>query len=266
MPIILSKLAAYLVSPMGIFTALVVFAILFRLFGRKLLPSIIFAIALALLFLSATPKLAGYLSSQLEDRYPPVAVNDLTEAEVAVVLGGLLAPPVSPRIQIELTDSSDRLLQGLRIFRAGKVKRLYLSGGNVFDGYLDYPESDYARTLLNYLGVPRSRIEIGGDSKTTHQNAIETHRFLSRTGLINKPVILVTSALHMPRAVETFRAQGIRVIPAATDLVVTDATTPGVFQWLPSAKALEITSRTWHEIVGLWYYRMRGWAIPSNLE
>lgn len=266
MPILLSKIAAYFASPIGVILALVLLGVILRLTGRTRIPRALFGMALGILLIASTPKVAGLLAGHLEQQYPPVSVADLGQADIAVMLGGALAPPKTPRLQIEMVDSSDRMLHILRLFRAAKAKRFYLSGGNVFDGYLPYSESEYARALLVDWGIPAARIEIGADSKTTYENAIETRRYLTEKGLINKPVILVTSALHMPRAVETFRAASIRVIPAATDIQVTDATAPLLFDYLPSVGALGLTSRAWHEIVGIWYYRLRGWATPSSLR
>lgn len=266
MPIIFTKLLAYLASPMGIITLLVLFGLLLKLTGWKRVPSFLFSLSLVLLFTASTPKLASLLVTYLERQYPPVAVGELPAADVVVTLGGSLAPPKKPRLQIEMTDSSDRLLQTLRIYRAAKVKKIYLSGGNVFDGYLPYSESEYARAMLIDWGVASSKIDIDKVSRTTHENALETRRYLTEKGLINKPVILVTSALHMPRAIETFRAESIRVVPASTDILVTEATAPMLFDWLPSAAAFSLTTRAWHELAGLWYYRARGWAIPSSLR
>ena len=74
--------------------------------------------------------------------------------------------------------------------------------------------------------------------------------------------MLVTSALHMPRAVAAFRGAGIRVVPAATDVRAAADHSPAVFDWVPSAAALELTTAALHEIAGLFYYRWRGW-VPA---
>ena len=266
MPIIITKLLAYFASPMGIITLLVVLGLVLKITGKRGTPSLCFGLSLLILLVASTPKVAGFLATYLEQQYPPVPVAELPAADIVVTLGGSLAPPRKPRLQIEMTGSSDRLLQTLRIVRAAKAKKVYLSGGNVFDGYLPYSESEYARALLIDWGVASAKIDIGSSSRTTHENALETRRYLSEKGLINNPVILVTSALHMPRAVETFRAASIRVIPATTDVLVTEPIAPMVFDWLPSAAAFSLTTRAWHEVVGLWYYRARGWATPSSLR
>lgn len=263
MYILITKLAAFLISPMGVITLLILLSLLMRLMGKVRSARISLGFSVLVLVVASSPQTARYIASYLEDQYPPVPITTLQPSEVAVVLGGLLAPPIQPRIQIELVGSSDRLLHTVRIFSAGKVKRVYLSGGNVFDGYVADSESTYARVLLEEWGLPGNRIETGGESKTTYQNAIEARDYLSRNGWINRPVVLVTSALHMPRAVETFQTAGVKVIPVTTDIQVTQRTAPAVFGWLPSAAALSLTTAAWHEVVGAWYYRFRGWAEPG---
>ena len=73
-----------------------------------------------------------------------------------------------------------------------------------------------------------------------------TADILARRG-INR-ILLVTSALHMPRSLALFEAQGLEVIPAATDHEVTPL--PGWRKWLPDTAALDGSSRAIKEIVG----------------
>ena len=63
------------------------------------------------------------------------------------------------------------------------------------------------------------------------------------------------------RSVATFQAAGIRLVPAATDVGVVAGASPAVFDWVPSAAALQLTTAALHEIAGLAYNRLRGWAL-----
>ena len=78
---------------------------------------------------------------------------------------------------------------------------------------------------------------------------------LLRGNGIDKP-LLVTSALHMPRAVREFARAGMSVTPAPTDFEVADAP-QDVLQWLPSADALESSGRAFKELLGLLHLWMR---------
>ena len=81
-------------------------------------------------------------------------------------------------------------------------------------------------------------------------------------------IILVTSALHMPRSVGVFEHQGLQVIPAPTDYYVTQAQGDQTqstslinkfYDLLPSVENLSLTSRVMKEYIGLFVYRLRGW-------
>ena len=88
------------------------------------------------------------------------------------------------------------------------------------------------------------------------ENAINTKRILHERGLTN--VLLVTSALHMPRSLTTFRVAGVKAVPAATDYEVVDKQRTTILDFLPDAEALEGTTRAVKEYLGYVVYRMRG--------
>ncbi|NJN55953.1 MAG: YdcF family protein [Anaerolineae bacterium] len=81
-------------------------------------------------------------------------------------------------------------------------------------------------------------------------------------------VLLVTSAIHMPRSVAIFEKQGIEVIPAPTDYEYVqpdwdEGEGAGWFYWgmslLPDAESLQLTTRVLKEYVGMFIYGLRGW-------
>ena len=59
----------------------------------------------------------------------------------------------------------------------------------------------------------------------------------------------------MRRAVARFEAQGLEVIPAATDHEARDRFT--AVDWLPDAEALDGAGRAFKEVVGYWVGRWR---------
>ncbi len=86
---------------------------------------------------------------------------------------------------------------------------------------------------------------------------METKRILDTRGL--STILLVTSALHMRRALVTFQAAGVNTIPAPTDFEVVEREVRTVLDWLPYAGALEGTTRALKEYLGFVVYRLRGW-------
>lgn len=132
-----------------------------------------------------------------------------------------------------------------RLYHAGKAQRLLLSGGVVREG--EGSEAEAMQTLLLDLGVPASAMVLEGTSQNTRSNAAQSASLLQAQGV--DTVILVTSALHMPRARRTFERMGLRVIPAPTDFEVINEPWQAS-QLLPEADALNGSARAFKEWVG----------------
>jgi uncharacterized SAM-binding protein YcdF (DUF218 family) len=112
--------------------------------------------------------------------------------------------------------------------------------------------------LLEEWGIPAAAIEIEEASINTRENALFSYRLLSARGI--RKIILVTSAMHMPRAAGAFRKAGFEVVPAPADFRTGWGEGNPVLLWLPSAGSLEHSQAPLHEWLGLWIYRLRGWA------
>lgn len=100
--------------------------------------------------------------------------------------------------------------------------------------------------FLRDLGVPDEAIRLEERSRNTSQNAKFSAQWLQEQGVGR--ILLVTSALHMPRAVELFETQGLAVIPAATDHEVQER--PLWQDWLPASSALDGSARAMKELIG----------------
>lgn len=90
-------------------------------------------------------------------------------------------------------------------------------------------------------------------SLDTYESAMQLAPILSKRGIRN--VLLVTGEAHMLRAVATFRARGIEVIPAPA---LSLPTSLGVRMVLPSAYGVGVTSDALYEVFGLIGYLVSG--------
>ena len=122
---------------------------------------------------------------------------------------------------------------------------------------IDEPESYAIRDLLVDWGVPSTAILIETKSLNTYQNAINVKPILEAHNL-NK-ILLVTSAIHMPRALATFYAAGINVIPSPADFKTFDDDTVYFKAFLPDIDAFRGTLKALNEYLGILAYRHRGW-------
>ena len=207
------------------------------------------------LLLWSLPVPSSALGRTLEQTWPQQAETELPDVDAIVVLGGGVG---RNSWGINLNAASDRVWFAARLYRAGRAPLVVLTGGTISELGMDWPEAPAMATFLHDLGVPQSAILLESESQTTHENAILTEPLLRERGI--KRILLVTSALHMPRALATFRKLDLDVIAAPTDFEAEPPSGYWLLRWLPDADALESSSRALKEYLGLWVYRLRGWA------
>jgi uncharacterized SAM-binding protein YcdF (DUF218 family) len=213
-------------------------------FGKSLV-----VLSLAVFWLLATPAVSDILRYSLEKRFPPRSIGDVPEADAIVALGGGMEPPTSRNPYPDLGAAADRYWHAWRLWRAGKAPEIVVSGGALPWTDSASTEADAAVRFLTDLGVPADRILLESASLDTRENALRTEAVLRTRGA--RRVLLVTSALHMRRALARFGIPGIEVIPVATDHEVA-ADPPGPIRWLPDTDALDGSRRALKEYLGYW--------------
>jgi len=243
-----ATLATLAISPLGTSLLLGLLALLLARLRRPRAAFATGASALLWLWLWSTPGAAFLLRASLESRHPALPAARLPAADAIVVLGGSIAPPTRPGGKIDLGNGADRVLFAAQLYHAGRAPLLVLSGGSD-PARSAYPEAEAMRVFLRYLDVPDGAMLLEARSRNTRQNARFTAELL-RVRRIER-VLLVTSALHMERALREFRRAGLQAIPAPTDF---EATRPPPWpeRVLPDAGALEGSARAFKELVGQW--------------
>ncbi|MBI9043023.1 MAG: YdcF family protein, partial [Anaerolineaceae bacterium] len=138
------------------------------------------------------------LVRSLEWQYLPAV--DLSLADCIVVLGGGTEPQAFPRSTVELNSAGDRVLYAADLFHQGKAPMLLLSGGSIswMDTSLSTPADEMAE-IMKRLSVPDDVILLEEKSLNTYENALYSKEILMEKGI--GKIILVTSAMHMPRSV-----------------------------------------------------------------
>lgn len=127
--------------------------------------------------------------------------------------------------------------------------------GGVPSGHRQAEAELMRQAMENDFGVRVKWVE--GRSRDTQENARLTRDIL-RAERIDS-IILVTHASHMARSRQVFESIGFRVTPAPHDWrsKPTDLTEPGT--WIPTANAVESIWVSSHELIGMAWYRMRGY-------
>lgn len=219
-------------------------------------------LALLVLVLGSNHGVAIGLVRSLESQNIPA--GELPSAAAIVVLGGGTKPAFPPRPWVDLSEEGDRALYGAMLYRQGKAPWLILSGGRIpWQGDAP-PESSDMAAIAQAMGVPSRAILQDPRSLNTYENGVNVRKILDDQGIARR-VLLVTSALHMPRSRLIFQHQGIDAIAAPTDFLVTEqdlnqtSLQASLLDLLPDVDELQRSTRALREYVGLAVYRLRGW-------
>ncbi|MBD6615844.1 YdcF family protein [Komarekiella sp. 'clone 1'] len=258
----LSKLLPLFFYPLGLACVSLVVALV-TLWKRPRIATIAITLALTLLLCCSNAWLAKSLVRSLEWQNIPPA--QMPNAEAIVVLGGATKSAFPPRPTVDLSESGDRVIYAAQLYRQKKAPIIILSGGRVNWRGDGSPESADMANILTSIGVPSEAIVQEPDSFNTYQNAVNVQKILESRGI--RQVLLVTSAMHMPRSLKVFQRQGINAIPAPTDFLVSQGelqelgSTPkaAILNLLPDTDNLHQFTTAVKEYVGTFIYRLRGW-------
>ena len=259
MEIILSKLLPVFLYPLGLSTLILILIGLFSRPGNKW-GRLLLGFALLILIPPSLTVVADALICSLEQKYPVRAIREYPRAGAIVVLAGGVADVRPETLKPRPGNNFDRLYQGYELFKSQKARLIVVTGGHI--GWQvrkdSATEAELMAALLHSFGVSKENILVEPNSRNTHENARNTARILLPSGI--QRVLLVTSALHMPRAVACFEDTGLEVIPAPADQLHDVQGKTTLLDFLPDANALAASSNALKEYLGLLYYTLRGWA------
>jgi len=227
--------------------------------GRRTWVRRLLFLTVLLLLLTATPVLSLLYIALLETQYPSFQPTSTSKFDAVVVLAGGVFQKGSLRPADEVSDASrQRTGCGADLWQQNLAPKLLLTGGDATVFRTGLLESHEMKRWALRLGVPESAILIEEQSRTTYENAVQTKALLG-----SGRILLVTSAYHLPRAVSLFEKQGFIVTPAAcgyesqhTPQQIWEQAT--LFDLLPTAKALLVTTQAIEEVAGIIVYWLAG--------
>lgn len=190
-----------------------------------------------------TPLGADLLARAAEARAPPAATCTVAAPTTIVVLaGGFEHSPNGAGDYGALRQVSlQRVFAGVALWRQTPSAHLVLSGGG---GRV--PESMVMANLAMQLGVPPNAITIEDRSHTTWENAQDVAALVPP---LPKRIRLVTSPMHLPRALVAFRAWGFSPCgwPASPRQGI-PAFSAGLV--IPQGTAVRKAATALHELIG----------------
>lgn len=186
----------------------------------------------------------------LEHNYDPAPQLEKEPGAIVVLCGFTRIPE---RGEYELTEAADRLVEGVRLAHLHPKAVLVISGAYIDNYGSRYAESKILRKLVLDLGIEPERLRMDGVSRNTHENAIESKKLVEG---IEGPIVLVTSAMHMPRAKRSFDKVGLETVPWPVDYRLKGLGLRGLF---PGVDDMSTSNDSLREYFGLLGYKAAGY-------
>lgn len=208
---------------------------------------IVLTAAFTLFLICSTGYLPRYLIQRLESHATPFTKlpADHQEKECIIhVLGGgySLSSGLPPNVQLG-SHTLGRLIEGVRIHKLIPQSILVTSGYSAL-GFES--QASVVRKAALMLGVDSSKIEM----LETPTNTWEEAEALKAKFNNDKVVIVVTDAVHLPRAVAFFKEQGLIVIGAPSSFIIVPNSPEKKLKWLPSLTNIEMSNIILREYLG----------------
>lgn len=258
---LVAKLFWTLAAPGNVLMIVLAAGVGLGLWGRRRQGTTLCAIALAGLLVIAVLPIGVWLAAPLENRFPPPSAMPTTVTGI-IVLGGAVDPVISAaRGQPALLGSAERLTAFRALARRYPSARLIFTGGSGRVFAQDMTEDAPSRAFLSTLGLAPDRVVWEGRSRNTRENALYSHALALPQD--DQVWVLITSALHMPRAVGVFRRTGWAVTPYPVDYRTVGperSMAPPAALRFDLAGGLSLTDAAAREWTGLVAYRLLGWT------
>ena len=250
----MTSLAYSLFFPPNVLVALVVLAVFLLLIRLRVTAIFTLLAGLAWVLAWSLPVTTIATGGWLESRFAQRAPAAYPEAQAIVVLGGHIQG--NRRNWFEPYDRANvvgRETLAAELFEAGRAPLIVLSGGALEGNISD--TANMARALQN-AGIPGHAIRQETESQSTIENAELTQKKLQDLNIDR--VLLVTSALHMPRAMAAFNNTSISATaaPLSPQIQLTNTTTQN--RWSPDLHTLLASRSIIKEYAGLIAYWIEG--------
>lgn len=233
-------------SPITHFWILLILAFIFYKLKRVKAAKVISFLGFFQLFLFTVTPLPVLMVRSLEQQY--AIYNPKVDKLPILVLGaGHVNDPKLPALQRLSIPLLDRVAEGVRMHNK--------TGGKItFSGFSRHNKSPHALAMSEAavsLGIsPADTTMLMKPTNTWEEAAAYKARFGT-----DEKFILVTSAIHMPRAIEIFQDAGLQPIAAPTNFISRAEPGDSPYTLWPSSIKAIYTEIAVYEYISTWYYR-----------
>ncbi len=187
---------------------------------------------------------------KLEHPYKPIPISSVKESDAIVVLSGNINKVGVKEHAIYEFDDPDRFFAGINLINQQKADKLIFTAGQMTWREHWTPEGYILKDRAISLGVS-GPILVTEKVQNTYEESVAIKKLIP----INSSIILVTSAFHMSRSQYLFEKQGFNVTPFPVDFRY-EIRDISFLSFLPSAHALNQTTRFIRENIGRLYYKL----------
>lgn len=255
------KLISRIIYPFNLALLLVLLGLLF-LSGRRRrgLGKWLTGVGIFLFLICSYWPFASWFAGTLESRYRPLNVAGSTLSisapslqlpqDILVLNGGAAFdrnyPPSS-----QLGESTiQRIIEGIRLQRLIPESTLYITSPQ--NRYNDEARRQIIEFCAGLGTNPDTIVIVPGAWSTAREAEMASSLFGT------SKFILVTSALHMPRAMMLFEGRDLKPVPAPVDFNNLERSQTSLDLFMPTVRAATLTELAYHEYVGML------WALVSE--
>lgn len=249
-------LVEYMLSPFFLLFGVLLGVVIYLLWsGRGRVArqaGVVLAVLWCSLYLVSTSWLPDAMIQSLESQYVRIKQVDSNVHWVVVLGGGVAENLEIPASDALSAPSLRRVLEGVRLYRNLPEAKIILSGAG--RAKPEYTVAVRFAEFTDWMPVPKTHRILEADSMNTADEAR-----LIKPLVNDAPFYLVTSAVHMPRAMMLFEKQGLHPIAAPSDYLLIEQEERDVWQsFLPRVGHFVHFNVAWHEYLGVLWGRMRG--------
>jgi uncharacterized SAM-binding protein YcdF (DUF218 family) len=187
-----------------------------------------------------------------------IKAENLEQFENGIVLSGMFEYN-KDLDRISARRGADRIWQAIQLYKNNKIKKIIITGGSGYVLKKGLHEASQLKKDLISLGIPEEDILVESKSRNTHENAQQTKLLIQKFGLSKQKNLLITSSMHMRRALASYEKEGIHCDPYTTDHYIIHSESISILEFIPSQKALIMWNKLIKEWVGYTIYSIMGY-------
>ena len=250
----LSKIVWIILNPFNILLISILLGFLLSFLSNKTFSKIIYSLTFIFFIITAVMPTGKFMIYQLEKKFHvleplPNKINGI------LILSGATNPVLTKEYnQISLNDSVERLTESIQLMKKYSNTKIIFSGGSGLINNQKLTHSEVAKLFFENFEVKLENIIYENKSRNTYENILFSKRIANPK--IDENWLIVTSAFHMPRALNIAEKIDWKFIPYAVDYKIEKK-----FSWKPTIHFLSNITRfqaASHEWVGLIAYYWMG--------